>query len=178
MERGVEVNDVSPAVLDDEEAVEEPERSRWHCKIRGAPQPSCAIIRTSRRISASTRGRPRWRRCEIFAQYRRNRSRFHRATVSALTTSKRLAHSGHEARSETQNARSVSSSGGRGRFFLSAVTCCRKARFSMTRSARRRHIVRIARVPRETRKMRTRSIAAQFGVLPPQSQAGERRVSL
>ncbi len=63
--------------------------SAW---IRGAPQPSCAIIRTSRRISASTRGRPGWRCCEIFAQYRWNRSRFHRATVSALTTSKRLAH--------------------------------------------------------------------------------------
>ena len=37
-------------------------------------------------ISASTRGRPAWRRWEIFAQYLRNRSRFHRATVSAWTS--------------------------------------------------------------------------------------------
>jgi hypothetical protein len=33
--------------------------------------------------------------------------------------------------------------------------------------SRRRYIARIARAPRETRKMRTRSIAAQFGVIPP-----------
>ena len=47
---------------------------------------------------------PGWRRCEIFAKYRRIRPRFHRAIVSALTTSKRHAHPGHEARSATRNA--------------------------------------------------------------------------
>ena len=46
-----------------------------------------------------------------------------------------------------------------GRSFSSAATCCRKARFSITRSARRRRIARVARVPRETRKMRTQSMA-------------------
>ena len=126
--------------------------SAW---MRGAPQPSCAIVRTRRRISASIRGRPGWRRCEIFAQYRRNRSRCQRATVSAWTMSRRLAHTGHEPRRATQKARSVSSSGGRGRSFFSAVTCCRKATFSNTRSARRRHIARMARTPSETRKTRT-----------------------
>ena len=40
-------------------------------------RPSCAINLMSRRISVSTRGRPGWRLREIFAQYRRNRSRCH-----------------------------------------------------------------------------------------------------
>ena len=131
------------------------------------------LIRMSRRIPASTRGRPGWRRCEIFAQYPRNRSRFHRATVSALTMSRRLAHPGHDLRSATQNARSVSSRGGRGRAFFSAVTCCRRARFSITRSARRRHNNRVARAPSETRKMTTRSIAAECAAPSPRSQAGK-----
>ena len=142
--------------------------SAW---MRGAPQPSCAIVRTTRRISASIRGRPGWRRCEIFAQYRRNRSRCQRATVSAWTMSRRLAHTGHEPRRATQKARSVSSSGGRGRSFFSAVTCCRKATFSNTRSARRRHIARMARTPSETRKTTTLSIAAEFRRLRPGIQA-------
>ena len=89
--------------------------SAW---MRGALQPSWAIVRTRRRISASIRGRPGWRRCEIFAQYRRNRSRCQRATVSAWTMSRRLAHTGHEPRRATQKARSVSSSGGRWAPFL------------------------------------------------------------
>ena len=76
--------------------------SAW---MRGAPQPSCAIVRTRRRISASIRGRPGWRRCKIFAQHRRNRSRCQRATVSAWTMSRRLAHTGHEPRRATQKAR-------------------------------------------------------------------------
>ena len=138
--------------------------SAW---IRGAPKPSCAISRMRRRISVSMRGRPGLRRRESFAQYRRNRSRCQRATVSALTITKRLAHAGHELRSATLNARSVSSSGGRGRSCLSAVTCCRRARFSITRSARRRHIARIARAPRETRNTRTWSIAAECGSSAP-----------
>ena len=68
----------------------------------------------------------------------------------------------HEPRRATQKARSVSSSGGRGRSFFSAVTCCRKATFSNTRSARRRHIARMARTPSETTKTTTLSIAAEF----------------
>ena len=220
VERGVEVNDVPTAVLDDEEAVQQPERSGGHGEqihggdivfmvaqeshpsfqlvgLRGTPrqvsrhrdlgddetelgelsmdawrpQPFCAIVRTRRRISASIRGRPGWRRCEIFAQYRRNRSRCQRATVSAWTMSRRLAHTGHEPRRATQKARSVSSSGGRGRSFFSAVTCCRKATFSNTRSARRRHIARMARTPSETRKTTTLSIAAEFRRLRPGIQA-------
>jgi hypothetical protein len=135
-------------------------------------QPSCAMSRMRRRISASTRGRPGCRRWEIIAQYRLNRSRCHRATVSALTMSRRLAHAGHELRSATQKARSSSSSRGRGRSFFSAVTCCLKARFSITRSARRRHIARNARTPRETRKMSTRSMSAEFRLLLPETQAG------
>ena len=87
---------------------------------------------------------------------------------------KRLAHAGHELRSATQKARSISSSAGRGRFFLSAVTCCRRARFSITRSARRRQITRITRAPRETRKTRTRSMAAEFRLVPPGTQAGRK----
>ena len=88
---------------------------------------------------------PGLRRRKIFAQYPRNRSRCHRATVSALKITSRLAHAGHELRSATQKVRSMSSSAGRGRSFLSAVTCCRRARFSSTRSARRRHAARIVR---------------------------------
>ena len=92
-------------------------------------------------------------------------SGLHWATVSALTMTSRLAHPGHELGSATQNARSVSWIDGRGRSFLSAVTCCRRARFSITRSARRLHIARIAPAPRETRMMmRTRSIAAEFAL--------------
>ena len=143
--------------------------SAW---IRGAPQPSWAIVGRddeSRHQSEADLDSAR----EIRAQYRRNRSRFHRATVSAFTITSRLAHAGHELRSATQNARSVSSSGGRGRSFFNAVSCCRRARFSITRSARRRHIARIARAPRETRKMRTRSMAAEFAVSRPGSQAGD-----
>ena len=98
--------------------------SAW---IRGAPQPSCAMSRMSRRISASTRGRPGCRRWEILAQYRRNRARFHSATVPALTMTRRLAHAGHDSRSATQKARSTSSSGGRGRSFFSTITCCLKS---------------------------------------------------
>lgn len=143
--------------------------SAW---MRGAPQPSCAIVRMRRRISASMRGRPGFRRLEIFAQYRRNRSRCQRATVSAWTMTSRLAHAGHEERRATQNARSISSSGGRGRPFLSAVTCCRRARFSSTRSARRRNIARNARAPTEIRKMRTRSIAAEFRHIAVRTQDG------
>ncbi len=217
MERGVAVNDVPTAVLDDEEAVQQSKRrgvgtvnqsiaaisplwfrksathrfswsgsvgrrgkyrdtvisemtnpsfvsSEW---IRGAPQLSCAIVRTSRRISASILGRPGYRLLEIRVQYLRNRSRFQRATVSVLTMTRRVAHGGQEVRSATQNARSTWSSSGRGRSFFSAVTCCRRARFSMTRSARRRHIARIARAPRETRNMRTRSMAAEFAFSAP-----------
>ena len=213
-------NDVPATVLNDEEAVQQPERRGGHGEqihggdivfmvaqeshpsfqlvgLRGTPrqvsrhrdlgddetelgelsmdawrpQPSCAIVRTRRRISASIRGRPGWRRCEIFAQYRRNRSRCQRATVSAWTMSRRLAHTGHESRRATQKARSVSSSGGRGRSFFSAVTCCRKATFSNTRSARRRHIARMTRTPSETRKTTTSSIAAEFRRLRPGIQA-------
>ena len=98
-------------------------------------------------------------------------SGLHWATVSALTMTSRLAHPGHELGSATQNARSVSWIDGRGRSFLSAVTCCRRARFSITRSARRLHIARIAPAPRETMMMmmmmmmmRTRSIAAEFAL--------------
>ncbi len=80
--------------------------SAW---IRGAPQPSWAIVLISGRISASRRGQPRWRRWEIFAQYRRNGSRFYRATVSGFTITNRLAHAAHDWRIATQNARSVSS---------------------------------------------------------------------
>ena len=100
------------------------------------------------------------------------RSRCHRATVSALTMSRRLAHAGHELRSATQKARSSSSSRGRGRFLFSAVTCCLKARFSITRSARRRHIARNARARWETRKMSTRSMSAEFRLLRPGTRAG------
>ena len=41
------------------------------------------------------------------------RFRLHRGTVSALAMTARLAHPGHNLRSATQNARSMSSSGGR-----------------------------------------------------------------
>ena len=81
---------------------------------------------------------------------------------------------GPRPRRATQKARSVSSSGGRGRSFFSAVTCCRKATFSNTRSARRRHIARMARTPSETRKTTTLSIAAEFRRLRPGFQ-GERK---
>ena len=141
--------------------------SAW---IRGAPQPSCTICRMSRRISAARRGRPGLRVLEMRVQYRRNRARFHPATVPALTMTRRLAHAGHDSRSATQKARSTSSSGGRGRSFFSAVTCCRRARFSITRSARRRHIARNARAPRVTRKMRARSMAVEFDLLRPGTQ--------
>ena len=45
-------------------------------------------------------------------------------------------------------------------------------RFSITRSARRRHIARNARAPSETTKMSTRSMAAEFRLLRPGTQAG------
>ena len=105
------------------------------------------------------------------AQHRRNRSRFQRATVSGFTITNRLAHAGQDWRSATQNARSVSSRRGRGRSFSSAATCCRRARFSITRSARRRKIARIARAPREMMKIRTRSVAVEFAAPSRRSQA-------
>jgi len=37
-------------------------------------------------------------------QYRRNRARFHPATVPALTMTRRLAHAGHDSRSATQSS--------------------------------------------------------------------------
>ncbi len=73
-----------------------------------------------------------------------------RATVSALTRTNRLAQPGHVSRSATQKARSVSPSVGRGRSFMSAVTCCRRAQ-----------------APSETRKLTIRNIAVKFaGAVP------------
>ena len=54
----------------------------------------------------------------------------------------------------------------------STVTCCLKARFSITRSAQRRHIARNARAPRETTKTSTRSMAAKFGLLKARNSNG------
>ena len=143
--------------------------SAW---IRGAPQPSCAMSRMSRRISASTRGRPGCRRWEILAQYRRNRARFHSATVPALTMTRRLAHAGHDSRSATQRARSTSSSGGRGRSFFSTITCCLKSEVFEHKvgPAPTHRPQRTA--PRETTKMSTRSMAAKFRLLRRGTQAG------
>ncbi len=60
--------------------------------MRGAPQPSCAIVRMRRRISASIRGRPGRCFCRaILAQWCRNRSRIHFATVSGFTMTNRVA---------------------------------------------------------------------------------------
>ena len=76
-----------------------------------------------------------------------------------------LAHLGQAVRSATQKARSASSSAGRDRSFLSAATCCRSAKFSMTRLSRERHMARMARTPSEKRKMSRRSMAVKFAGL-------------
>jgi len=146
--------------------------SRSTYKVHPSRFAPSAISRMRRRISASTRGRLGCRRWEILAQYRLNRSRCHGLLVSALTMSRGLAHPDHDCRSANQKTRSTSSSRGRGRSFFSAVTCCLRPRFSITRSARRRHIARNARAPRETTKMSTRSLAAEFRLLRPGTQAG------
>ena len=227
MEGGVEVNDMTTAVLDDEEAIQQPKRSGRHREqvhrgdvrpcgcartqpnasprraqpsaaaciatvfsdtmnpsfvssawIRGAPQPSCAMCRMSRRISAARRGRPGKRVLEMRVQYRRKRLRFHSATVSALTMTRRLAHAGHDSRSATQKSRSTSSRSGRGRAFLSAVTCCRRTRFSITRSARRRLIARITRGAERDEENESAQHGGSLAFFGPKLKHGERSASL
>ena len=107
-------------------------------KRRRCSRISSVVIRASIRTSSSGRyqrsgeavacleGPPK----EVFFEQRHE----------PVTITRRLAHLGHDSRRATQKARSTSSSGGRGRSFFSAVTCCRRARFSITRSARRRWI--------------------------------------
>ena len=69
-----------------------------------------------------------------------------------LTTISTFFHPDQNRRSKTQNSRSAEFSGGRGRFRLSTVTCCLRARISRARSARVR---KKARSPASTANMKS-----------------------
>ena len=61
-----------------------------------------------------------------------------------------------------------------GSLFLERRHLLPQSEVSITRSARRRHIARNARAPSETKKMSTRSMAAEFRLLRPGTQAGRK----
>ena len=106
------------------------------------------------RISASTFGRPaRLPCCENIFQCRRNRRRCQSRTVSGFTIRSRLVQLAHVLRSAIQNARSASCSLGLCFPSFSAVTCCRRARFSRSRSPLDLQAARSRRTSRVSKNM-------------------------
>jgi hypothetical protein len=113
--------------------------------IFGAPQSefSAAIRRMRVRISSLTVGRPP-RGLDRQRQYRRKPARCHPTTVSGFTMTRTSDYRGHRYRRVVQKNRSRRFTEGRGRFRLSTLTCCRRARTSSAVSARLRKKTRIA----------------------------------
>lgn len=93
--------------------------------IRGAPQSglASAMVRTSLRISALTRGRPTPFACDNLHQYRLNRLRCHEITVSGRTMTRTDFQSRQIARSPIQKSRSHRRSLGRFRCRLKMANC-------------------------------------------------------
>ena len=106
-----------------------------HFTIKGSVE---ALFKINWRISSLTLGRPRCREWQRRRQNNRKPRRCQDTTVSAWTTNRAFAQSGHQRRSAIQNSRSRCRKRGRGCLRLSTVSCWRRAAASRPRRCRGR----------------------------------------
>src|ERR1035441_8150139 len=107
--------------------------------MRGAPQVlfSVTLRKMSSRSSLLTHLLPTQVRCrEIHFQYRLNPARCQRTTVSGCTTMSARCHLDQRRHKVVQNSLSEVEKRGRGRRSFKTASCCRRARFSKSRSRR------------------------------------------
>ena len=129
--------------------------------MRGAPHVgfSATMRKISSRNSLLTHFLPAWTlHREIQAQYSLKPSRCQRTTVSGWTRINARFHPGHSRRNITQKNLSGTANCGRGCFRLSSPSCCRRARFSKSRSWRERK----TRTNRKGTRLRRRTIRPVF----------------
>src|SRR6202165_2412623 len=134
--------------------------------MRGAPHVgfSATMRKISSRNSRLTHFLPTWvLRREIQAQYNLKPSRCQRTTVSGWTRINARFHPGHSRRHITEKSLAGAANCGRGRPCLRTPSCCRRARFSKSRSRRERK----TRTNRKGTRLRRRTIRPVFHELRP-----------